>query len=319
MKWRKETRDVVYLRGSSAAPFLLCLSRRASEPRFVGFGLEVESRADLTRLNTIAGASSIEPLTTPGGGEVVRLRDPSGFVVEAVCGQASLSAAPTPQPLTHNTMDAQPRVNSGLRPVVAPPAVRKLGHVVLEASDFQATCAWYTEHFGLIPSDVQVLPDGSPVVAFLRFDRGDTPTDHHSIAIGQGLTPCFNHAAYEVADLDAIGMGQRVLREQDYEHAWGIGRHLLGSQIFDYWNDPWGEKHEHYCDGDVFTAEVPTGVSAASSEGLYQWGPPLPASFLKPKLNLATIAAALRNLSRSPDLSFRKLGMMARLAKEVAG
>ena len=52
----------------------------------------------------------------------------------------------------------------------------------------------------------------------------------------------YNHSAYEVVDVDALGMGQRVLREQGYKHAWGIGRHILGSQLFDYWNDPCGQQ-----------------------------------------------------------------------------
>ena len=51
----------------------------------------------------------------------------------------------------------------------------------------------------------------------------------------------------------------------------GIGRHILGSQIFDYWQDPWGDKHEHYCDGDLFTADEPTGVHAVSREAMAQW------------------------------------------------
>jgi hypothetical protein len=32
----------------------------------------------------------------------------------------------------------------------------------------------------------------------------------------------------------------------------GCGRHLLGSRIFDYWRDSWGQKHEYYTDGDLF-------------------------------------------------------------------
>jgi catechol 2,3-dioxygenase-like lactoylglutathione lyase family enzyme len=44
------------------------------------------------------------------------------------------------------------------------------------------------------------------------------------------------------------------------------------SQIFDYWTDPWGDKHEHHCDGDVFTAAVPTEVPAMSRQAMAQWG-----------------------------------------------
>jgi catechol 2,3-dioxygenase-like lactoylglutathione lyase family enzyme len=304
--------DALYLRAAAAAPFCAVL-RRGPQARFVGLALEVASRGDLERLTGLAGASPIEPLGTPGGGEVVRLRDPAGFLVEVVYGQTACPALPMRDALRVNTAGAHPRVNDGQRPPVAPPAVCKLGHVVLEVADYQATSRWYTEHFGLIPSDVQVLPDGSPAITFFRLDRGATPADHHTLALGQGFAARFNHAAFEVVDQDAVGMGQRMLREKGYRHAWGIGRHLLGSQIFDYWHDPWGDKHEHYCDGDVFTADAPTGISFAARSSLLQWGPPLPASFIRPKLGATDVADLLRNLWRSPDLSVRKLVTMARL------
>ncbi|MEQ8493212.1 MAG: glyoxalase, partial [Gammaproteobacteria bacterium] len=117
----------------------------------------------------------------------------------------------------------------------------------------------------------------------------------------------FNHAAFEVVDADAVGMGQRVLRDAGWRHAWGMGRHVLGSQIFDYWEDPWGDKHEHYCDGDRFTTAVPTGVHPAAREDMAQWGQPMPASFTRPKLTLANLAALWRGLRRSPDVTPGKL------------
>jgi hypothetical protein len=104
-----------------------------------------------------------------------------------------------------------------------------------------------------------------------------------------------------------------VLRERRWQHAWGIGRHLLGSQIFDYWKDPWGAKHEHYCDGDVFTAAVATGVHPVSREGMAQWGQTMPADFTRPRLTLGNLAALIHNVRRSPDLSFKKLRTLARL------
>ena len=42
------------------------------------------------------------------------------------------------------------------------------------------------------------------------------------------------------------------LRDRGYRHSWGIGRHIQGSQIFDYWRDPDKMMFEHYADGDVF-------------------------------------------------------------------
>lgn len=304
--------DTLLLRGSGTAPYCYRV-QRAATARFLGLGFEVATHAELEALARLPSASNIHASTLPGGGEVLGLRDPSGFVVEIVHGQEAVEAQPQRAPMAMNLADARTRINATQRPAVEPPAVLRLGHVVLELADFQATCGWYTQHLGLIPSDVQVLPDGSPAVVFLRLDLGDTPADHHTLALAQGFMPLYSHSAYEVVDPDAIGMGQRVLREKRYRHAWGIGRHILGSQIFDYWKDPFGDKHEHYCDGDVFTAEVPMGVHGVSREAMSQWGQPMPASFTKPSFTPAKIAALFGNLRRSPDLSIRKLITLARL------
>jgi catechol 2,3-dioxygenase-like lactoylglutathione lyase family enzyme len=276
-------------------------------------GFTVGSRADLEALTRVPGAGPIERVTHPGGGECVALTDPSGFRVEVIHGQTPVEALPQRAPIPFNSAGRVLRINGTQRPPAEPPEVIRLGHCVIEVADYQATSAWYTQHLGLIPSDVQVLPDGSPAVGFFRLDLGDTPADHHSLAMAQGFMPLYSHSAFEVVDADAVGMGQRVLREKGWKHAWGIGRHILGSQIFDYWNDPWGAKHEHYCDGDVFTADRPTGVHPVSRDAMAQWGQPMPASFTKPTFTPAAIAALIRNLRRSPDLSVRKLITLARL------
>lgn len=304
--------DARYLRGTAAAAPCYRIEH-GPQPRFGGLAFSVASRAELDALARLPGAGSIERSPHPGGGEVLSLRDPSGFRVEAIHGQTPLPALPQRAPIRFNDGDAPSRINATQRPPVEPPAIIRLGHLVLEVADWQATSAWYTQHFGLIPSDVQVLPDGSPAVCFFRLDLGEQPADHHTLALAQGFMPLYSHAAFEVVDADAVGIGQRLLRERGWKHAWGIGRHILGSQIFDYWQDPWAAKHEHYCDGDVFTAGHPMGVHPVSREAMAQWGPAMPASFTKPKLNPAALAGLVRNLRRSPDLSIAKLRTLARL------
>ncbi|MGL4317607.1 MAG: VOC family protein [Pseudomonas sp.] len=302
----------LYLRGTGSAPYCYHV-RRGTKAGFVGLGLALGSRAELEAIGALPGASAIERSTAPGGGERVRLRDPSGFLVEAVFGQTAVEPLAHRQPLQLNLGQDMPRINSTQRIPTSPPDILKLGHVVLEVADYQATCAWYTRHFGFIPSDVQVLPDGSPAVTFLRLDRGDVATDHHTLALAQGFMPAYSHSAFEVVDADAVGMGQSLLRERGWKHAWGIGRHILGSQIFDYWQDPWGDKHEHYCDGDLFTAERRLGVHAISAQAMAQWGERMPRSFTRPRLSLAALRALLHHLRHSPDVTLRKLVTLARL------
>ncbi|MGU7774816.1 VOC family protein [Burkholderia sp. MR1-5-21] len=304
--------ESLFLRGAAATPFCYVV-RKAGKARFVGFGLEVDGMPALEKLACIPGASDVEASPWPGGGHRVQLVDPSGFRVDAIAGQAYAGALLHRPPLLLNSVDAIVRVNATQRLPETAPEVIRLGHVVLELADFQATCAWYTRHFGFIPSDVQVLPDGSPAVTFMRLDRGSAPADHHTLALAQGFAPIFSHSAFELVDADAVGAGQRVLRESGWTHAWGIGRHILGSQVFDYWQDPWGDKHEHYCDGDLFTSDMPMGVHAVSREAMAQWGPAMPRSFTKPKLTLSSVSALVRNLRRSPDLTFAKLRTLAKI------
>lgn len=86
----------------------------------------------------------------------------------------------------------------------------------------------------------------------------------------------------------------------------------LGSQIFDYWSDPWGAHHEHYCDGDVFTADVPTGFHFFSPESMAQWGQAMPASFVKPKITWEIIKTLVHNLRTVPDVTLKKVIYLAR-------
>ncbi|WP_197041330.1 VOC family protein [Chondromyces apiculatus] len=307
------TEHTLYLRGAAPSHYAYRVER-GPRARFVGAGYLVDARSDLERLAQIDGAGPVTSSEHPGRGAMVRLRDPSGFIVEVVAEQDEPARLSQRAPMDlGNVGNARRRVNATQRLPIEPAALLRLGHHVIEVSEYQATCAWYTRHLGLVPSDVQVFEDGSPAVTFLRLDRGATPTDHHTLAMAQGVMPAFGHAAFEVLDADAVGMGHRVLREKAWAHAWGIGRHLLGSQIFDYWEDPWGARHEHYCDGDLFTADQPLGVHAVSREGMAQWGPPMPRSFTKPRLSPSSLLAIARNVSRSDDLSLGKLATLARL------
>lgn len=136
----------------------------------------------------------------------------------------------------------------------------------------------YKSLFGFITSDeIQVAPDVA-MGAFLRCDRGDTPTDHHTLFLAQLPTgPGFNHAAFEVRDIEDLLAGHARLIAQNHTPAWGVGRHYLGSQVFDYWRDPWGHTLEHWTDGDMFTAADGSRIGTLDEVLGVQWGPPMPA------------------------------------------
>jgi hypothetical protein len=74
----------------------------------------------------------------------------------------------------------------------------------------------------------------------------------------------FGHAGFEVEkSLDDLMAGHFHMKTTGkYVHEWGIGRHLLGSQLYDYWRDPAGFILEHWTDGDLLTADqAPQDVS----------------------------------------------------------
>lgn len=302
----------LFLRARGPEPF--CIAVEAGEQAgFLGLGLRVGSLEDLRALQERTGAQP-EPLDAPGGGQMLRLVDPSGFRVEVVCDQAMAAPRHHRQALPINLGGSAPaRIDAPQRPPSGPSEILRLGHVVLEVAAFQATCAWYTELFGLLPSDVQVLPDGSPVVVFLRVDRGAQPTDHHTLAIAQGIAPRYGHSAFETIDLDAVALGGRFLAERGWTRAWGVGRHVLGSQIFDYFRDGSGHLFEHYCDGDMFASDVPMGVHPASREAMAQWGPAMPKSFTRPQPSVALFKEVVTNVLTTPDLDLRKLLTIARI------
>lgn len=129
-----------------------------------------------------------------------------------------------------------------------------------------------------VTSDEIQFPNGSALGAFLRCDRGPEPTDHHSVFLVQmpGGAPGFHHAAYEVRDLDDLMAGHNHLQRKQHRSAWGVGRHTLGSQVFDYWLDPWGRQLEHWTDGDLFTAEDAPHVATVQELMGTQWGPAAP-------------------------------------------
>lgn len=180
----------------------------------------------------------------------------------------------------------------------------------MQTTDFAGKAAWYMRHLGLIPTDVQYLEDGSPNLCFFRLDLGATPADHHSFVLAGGIEEKYEHSAYEVVDLDALGQGHNVLRANGYRHMWGIGRHVLGSQLFDYWYDPDGMEFEHYTDGDVFTADHETHYVPLEMAGIWAWGDDVPAS-MGPKRNLGTVLKVI-GLLRSGRLSMQRLKLLGR-------
>ncbi|MGV9720627.1 VOC family protein [Nocardia beijingensis] len=295
------TADELQLRGTDpGAPCVLI--RRGVRSRFVGPAFRAADSADLLRLAAATGARAM-PLPESLGGLTVDLADPSRLRVRVVAETHELEALPAQRPHIFNVGHKVVRVNATQRPLRAPARVRRLGHVVIQSTRYRETLDWYLRNLGLIVSDFLYYPgqrERGPVMSFVRCDRGSVPADHHTLALTLGPSNRYVHSAYQVADLDALAAGGEYLREQGYRRSWGIGRHIQGSQIFDYWRDPDGFMVEHFSDGDMFDCTLEPGWAPMSASGLAQWGPPVTKDFLgiKPGAEslreLRSIVAALR-------------------------
>jgi len=270
------TDSALYMRGVEGHHHLHVCEK--GEPGLVGWAFLAASAGDLDKLAATEGASAVHEIDEPGGGRRVTLTDPYGFTIELVHGIASVAPLPEESSRPLNLGDRIERVRSVKRLKRGPARVRRMGHLGINVPDVDEAFDWYHRHFGLLRSDSVAIADFTAAV-FSRCDRGEEPTDHHTFLFQVGLEGVgLNHCSFEMQDLDDLWIGHEHLAEHGYNHNWGIGRHTLGSQMFDYWRDPWGQIHEHFTDGDLLDAGHEPGrfgIEDAAS----QWGPQMPDDF----------------------------------------
>jgi len=274
------TKNALYMRGTDE-PHHIHVTE-LGEPKYVGIAFHAESMEDLEKLSRVDGATPIESIDEPGGGKRVRLTDPDGFQVEVVNGMERLAKIPLKRPPVNTGEDKTQRRNALYYKGVerGPSHVKRIGHFVVHSPQFEKTLGWYREIIGLRCSDeVYVDRTDNIVGSFNRLDRGEDYVDHHAFFCIRSDKAGLNHLSYEAADIDDIMIGHDIMKAKGYEHFWGIGRHSLGSQVFDYWGDPWGRVHEHWADTDVLNASVPPNL-VGRHELNGPWGEPIPEKFM---------------------------------------
>jgi catechol 2,3-dioxygenase-like lactoylglutathione lyase family enzyme len=313
------TADELCLRGTDSGPPCV-LIRRGPRSKFVGTAYTAQDQSDVLRLAEATG-SRIRSLPESLGGVALDLVDPSGVTVRVVADTHQLDALPAQTPHPFNFGHELQRINATQRPLREPTRVQRLGHVVMQTTKYREVLNWYLDHLGMIVSDFLYYPkrrDRGPVMSFVRCDRGQTPADHHTLAIALGPSNRYIHSAYQVSDIDAMAAGSRYLAELGYHRSWGIGRHIQGSQIFDYWRDPDGFLVEHFSDGDMFDCTLEPGWAAFTASGLSQWGPPITKDFLgvapgrESLRELRSVISALRDANEFDLASLRGLLSVAR-------
>ncbi|MEM7343805.1 MAG: hypothetical protein AAF485_06150 [Chloroflexota bacterium] len=318
--------DVIYARGLAPMPFCHIVHRGPA--KFMGFGLQMRDEVDLHKL--AAEVPDCTPVYDIGGlegelggGKRVHFIDPiCGFLIEAVHGQSAEELSPERDKLVYNyggDYDRQGVLQDavgnreGNKADPGPPEVRRIAHCVVccPLGAHEQMMGFMHDTFGFIPTDTayinsnpeghDVLPTlfvelnklGSNVMAqFMRCDRGEEFTDHHTFFVlplvdpraappGQEINAQLSHVAFEVQSLDDVWRGHMSLKRRAekgkrYQIAWGVGRHVLGSQVYDYWYDPMGHVHEHMVDGDRLTKSWGQRIHNLNNlgpNGHNQWGP----------------------------------------------
>ncbi len=276
----EKTDKILYFRGTSSAPYIYIVEK-GEQSGFIGLALQVKESSHLELLTKMSDASEVYEIEAPGGGSCVTLTDPNNFRIDMVHGIKKVEELPLREPLILNNAKEKRRFGEIQRPEKKPAQIMRLGHIALDVLDFKKSYKWYSEVFGMIATDLVYYGHPSyPIAAFLRCDNGKEFVDHHTIALSQGPKARVHHIGCEVQDFDSVQIGNEWLQNCDYNHVWGVGRHLLGSQVFDYWQDPFGSLIEHFTDGDVFNDTTETVTHAGSLDILYQWGGPVPQTFL---------------------------------------
>jgi len=273
--------DALYMRGYGTQP-VIHITHLRREGLSSGLGLIAASREDLETASHDLGLPIVGN-DEPGGGEVIRAIDPAGYRVDVLY-------RPPVEPLAVRSIvpanagadrSAYRRRNQKVRLKAGPSHVLRLGHVVLKTPECDATFGWYARHFNLRISDSVHVP-GDParnMMVFANCGLGDRFRDHHTIAFLGVPMRGIDHSAYEVVDWDDVMFGNAHLSAGGHEHSLGVGRHVGGSMVFDYWRDAGGNKIEHWSDGDSVNDDYEASHVPMGSEPLAVWGPEVTPAF----------------------------------------
>lgn len=276
----ERTNDKLFMRGTDPDHHIHVTEK--GDPGFIGFAYEVAGEDDLERATKIPGASGIENIDEPGGGKRVRLTEPNGYQIEIVHGIEKLDPIPVRFQGVNSGAEPEKRAGELMRIHTGRSRVKRIGHGVLGSPKVMETVNWFRETLGMVRSDDVFAGDEKNIIgSFNRIDQGDEFVDHHVFFCMMNEKAGLNHLSFEVHDVDDVFTGHEHLRGiGKYEHMWGLGRHLLGSQVYDYWADPWGRVHEHWADSDRLNAANGGQIMSVEDGLVSQWGEGPPEKFI---------------------------------------
>ncbi len=245
--------------------------QHAPTRRLVSLGVAADNADDLGRVSANLGRLGVEHqiwqdslrATEPIANFEVRIE------VAPRIAQKAVAATPYNGP---GRVERYGRAPGVVRETAVRP--KKLGHTVIGTTNLAATAGFFTEGLGFKVSDY-IGEQG----AFMRCSE-----DHHNVLALAAPVNFLHHTSWQVNDIDDVGRGaKRMLEGNPDRHVWGLGRHHAGSNFFWYLKDPAGNFSEYYSDMDCIPEnELWQPEVFQGAQGLFNWGPPPPPSFLTP-------------------------------------
>jgi hypothetical protein len=191
----------------------------------------------------VDGAASLDELGAELGkdqkvtrdGDTIRVRDPWGLTLGfRVTKPTGANGKSNDRPRNH-PFDITERVKPN-----------RLGHAVffVPASKAEETVAFYLDRLQFRSTD--------NVPGFGHFMRCAGSSDHHNLFLLHNSEKAgFNHAAFEVQNFDEVIVGGKFMQGHGWKQATTPGRHILGSNLFWYFESPCGGNTEYFADMDV--------------------------------------------------------------------
>lgn len=226
---------------------------------------------DLEHFKNRLNKDGIELLNNrPKHGHGIWFHDPLGMAVELKVASKVMPDDKVIRKTSSCPPGIRGAVMRGETPTVHP---FRLAHALFFTPDIQKSINFYCDVLGLRISDFP-----GPV-AFLHGAHG---SDHHLIAFAQSDVGIgYHHSAWDVESLEEIGLGASQMASAGYKRGWGLGRHVLGSNYFNYIRDPWGSYAEYSFDIDYIPVQQDWLAAYPKPENsLYLWGPDLPEDFI---------------------------------------
>jgi catechol 2,3-dioxygenase-like lactoylglutathione lyase family enzyme len=205
----------------------------------------------------------------PAGG--FWFRDPDGTLVQVIV--AAKSMPDTKARMADMNVPANVRGAPARR---AAPKVKstRLSHMALFTADLTRAVEFYTKALGLRLAD-----RSGEIIAFTYGRHG---SDHHMLAFATGPAGGLHHSSWDMPSVEAVGLANTQLRAAGYNRHWGPGRHVLGSNYFNYTRDKWGQWWENSAHIDYIEKDAKWEIANfADEDALYLWGPDLPAEMLE--------------------------------------